>query len=340
MKFDNDNPTSMLKAIMLTRQRHENKLVATQDQQDLEEDAEQEETDLEEGAKVGKTYSKKADKDYDEDGEVESSEDEWKGSRDKAIKKNKKKGNKVVQAGDVEEEKVNEASDGESYHSMKRAKQARDRHAAAGRKVKIKPSQYTDKKTGFALTKYSIESVETEEEQMEEDNKPQTLVAMAAALMNEGVGGFRRDASSKQARAKRMAQKKSRDHMSNKPGEKYSRKGKEAKRMAYNYEEANKNADEVLEANREKQTAIQRAVLSIWEKSDANRYAKATPKEPHLSQESPKSHEFIDAHNTQKLDVRMAHQQNKAERGKAPDPKPRPNDRTDQRDPAWNVPKQ
>lgn len=36
----------------------------------------------------GMMYEEKADKDYDGDGEVESSEDEWKGSRNKAIKKN------------------------------------------------------------------------------------------------------------------------------------------------------------------------------------------------------------------------------------------------------------
>lgn len=36
--------------------------------------------------KKKKKKKKKADKDYDGDGEVESSEEEWKGSRDKAIK--------------------------------------------------------------------------------------------------------------------------------------------------------------------------------------------------------------------------------------------------------------
>jgi hypothetical protein len=35
----------------------------------------------------GMYEGEKADKDYDGDGEIESSEDEWKGSRDKAIKK-------------------------------------------------------------------------------------------------------------------------------------------------------------------------------------------------------------------------------------------------------------
>jgi hypothetical protein len=37
-----------------------------------------------------KDEAKHAKKDYDGDGEVESSTEEWKGSRDKAIKKNKR----------------------------------------------------------------------------------------------------------------------------------------------------------------------------------------------------------------------------------------------------------
>jgi len=46
--------------------------------------------------KRDKLKEKKADKDYDGDGEVESSEEEWKGSRDKAIKKATQKENKIV----------------------------------------------------------------------------------------------------------------------------------------------------------------------------------------------------------------------------------------------------
>jgi hypothetical protein len=48
------------------------------------------------------TEAKQAKKDYDGDGEVESSTEEWKGSRDKAIKKNKGKGKKEE---DEEEDK-------------------------------------------------------------------------------------------------------------------------------------------------------------------------------------------------------------------------------------------
>jgi hypothetical protein len=49
-----------------------------------------------------KDEAKQAKKDYDGDGEVESSTEEWKGSRDKAIKKNKGKGKKEE---DEEEDK-------------------------------------------------------------------------------------------------------------------------------------------------------------------------------------------------------------------------------------------
>lgn len=55
----------------------------------------------------GKKKKKKAKKDYDGDGEVESSEDEWKGSRDKAIKSNMKN-EEYDEENEVEEDEEDE----------------------------------------------------------------------------------------------------------------------------------------------------------------------------------------------------------------------------------------